>query len=51
MDLLQVMMENKEETDALILERVKESPNNVQFLLGVGIIKISTVQNGDTGKL
>ena len=30
MDLLQVMMQNKEEIDALILERVKEGPNKVQ---------------------
>ena len=44
MDLLQVMMQNKEEIDALILERVKEGPN-----VEVGMIKVPTVQDGDTG--
>ena len=39
MDLIQVMMQNKEEIDALILERVKEGPNNVQFYVEVGMIK------------
>ena len=49
MDLLQVMMQNKEEIDALILERVKEGPNKVQFHVEVGMIKIPTVQDGDSG--
>ena len=49
MDLLQVMMQNKEEIDALILERVKEGPNKVQFYMEVGMIKIPTVQDGDSG--
>ena len=35
MDLLQVMMQNKEEFDALILERVIEGPNKVQFYVEV----------------
>ena len=38
MDLLQFMMQNKEEIDALILERVKEGPNKVQFHVEVGMI-------------
>ena len=42
-------MQNKEEIDALILERVKEDPNKVQFHVEVGITKIPTVQDGDTG--
>ena len=49
MDLLQVMMQNKEEIDALIQERIKEGPNKVQFHAEVGMIKITTVQDGDTG--
>ena len=49
MDLLQVMMQNKEEIDALILERVKKGPNKVQFYVEVGMIKNSTVQDGDSG--
>ena len=49
MDLLQVMMQNKEEIDALILERVKEGPNKVQFHVEEGMIKIPTVQDGDSG--
>ena len=48
-DLLQVMMQNKDEIDALILERVKEGPNKVQFHVEVGMIKIPTVQYGDSG--
>ena len=48
LDLLQVMMQNKEEIDALILERVKEGPNKVQFHVEVGMIKIPTVQDGDS---
>ena len=40
MDLLPVMMQNKEELDALILERVKEGLNKVQFHVEVGMIKI-----------
>ena len=49
MDLLQVMMQNKEEIDALILERVKEEPNKVPFHVEVGMIKTPTVQDGDSG--
>ena len=49
MDLLQVMMQTKEEIDALILERVKEGPNKVQFHVEMEMIKIPTVQDGDTG--
>ena len=49
MDLLQVMMQNKEEIDALILERVEEGPNKVQFHVEVGMIKIPTVQDRDSG--
>ena len=49
MDLLQVMMQNKEEIDALVLERVKEGPNKVPFYVEVGMIKIPTVQDGDSG--
>ena len=49
MDLLQDMTQNKEETDAIILERVKEGPNKVQFHVEVGMIKIPTVQDGATG--
>ena len=45
------MMENKEEIDALILERVKEGPNKVQFHVEVGMIKNPTVQDGDSGKI
>ena len=41
MDLLQVMMQNKEEIDALILERVKEGSDKVQFHVEVGMIKNS----------
>ena len=48
-DLIQVMMQNKEQIDALILERVKEGPNKVQFHVEVGMIKIPTVQDGDSG--
>ena len=51
MDLLQVMMQNKEEIDALILERVREGPNKVQFHVEVGRIKIPTVQDGDSGNI
>ena len=36
MGLLQVMMQNKEEIDALILERVKEGPNKVLIPRGSG---------------
>ena len=43
------MMQNKEEIDALIVERVKEGPNKVQFHIEVAMIKIPTVQDGDTG--
>ena len=43
------MMQNKEEIDALILERVKEGPNKVQFHVEVGMIKNPTVQDGDSG--
>ena len=43
------MMQNKEEIDALIVERVKEGPNKVQFHFEVAMIKIPTVQDGDTG--
>ena len=46
---LQVMMQNKEEIDALILERVIEGPNKVQFHVEVGMIKIPTLQDGTTG--
>ena len=49
MDLLQVMMQNKEEIHALILERVKEGPNKVQFHVEVGMIEIPTVQDRDCG--
>ena len=49
MNLLQVMMQNKEEIDALKLERVKEVPNKVQFHVEVGMIKIPTVQDGESG--
>ena len=42
MDLLQVIMQNKEELDTLILERVKEGPTKVQFHVEVGMIKIPT---------
>ena len=49
MDLFQVMMQNKEEVDALIVERVKGGPNKVQFHLEAGMIKIPTVQDGDSG--
>ena len=49
MDLLQVMMQNKEEIDALILERVKEGPNKVQFHVEVEMNEVLTVQDGDTG--
>ena len=48
-DLLQVMMQNKEEIDALIQERVKEGPNKVQFHVEVGMIKTPTEQDGGTG--
>ena len=43
------MTENKEEIDALILERVKEGPHKVQFHVKVVMIKIPTVQDGDSG--
>ena len=43
------MMQNKEEIDALILERVKEGPNKVQVHVEVGMIKIPTKQDGDSG--
>ena len=49
MDLLQVMMQNKEEIDALILERVKEGPNKVQFHVEVRMTKTPAVQDGDSG--
>ena len=42
------MMPNKEEIDALILERVEEGPNKMQFNVEVGMIKFPTVQDGDT---
>ena len=42
-------MQNKEEIDALILEKVKEGPNKVKFHVEVGMIKIPTVQDGDAG--
>ena len=48
-NLLQIMMQNKEKIDACILERVKEGPNKVQFHVEVGMIKITSVQDGDTG--
>ena len=48
MDLLQVMMQNKEEIDARILDSVKEGPNKLQIHLEVGMIKIPTVQDGDS---
>ena len=48
-DLLQVMMQNKEETDALIQERVIEGPNKVQFHVEVGMIKTPTEKDGGTG--
>ena len=43
------MMQSKEEIDTLILERVKENPNKVQFHVEVGMIKIPTVQDGGSG--
>ena len=49
MDLLQVMIKNKEEIDALILERVKEGPNKVQFYMEMVMIKSPTVQDGVSG--
>ena len=49
MGFLPVMMQNKEEIDALILERVTEGPNKVQFHVEVGMIKIPTLQDGATG--
>ena len=39
----------KEEIEALILERVKEGPNKVQFHVEMKMIKIPTVQDGDSG--
>ena len=44
MDSLQVLMQNKEEIGALILEMVKE----VQFHVELGMIKILTVQDRDS---
>ena len=44
MDSLQVLMQNKEEIGALILERVKE----VQFHVKLGMIKVLTVQDRDS---
>ena len=49
MDLLQGMMPNKEEIDVFILERIKEGPNKMQFHVEVGMIKIPTRQDEDTG--
>ena len=49
MDLLQFMMQNKEGIDALILERVKEGLNKVQFHMEMGMIKAPTMQDGDSG--
>ena len=42
-------MQNKEKIDTLMLERVKEGPDNVQLHVEVGMIKIPTVQDGDSG--
>ena len=42
-------MQNKEEIDVLKLERVKEGPNKMQFHVEVGMIKIPTMQDEDTG--
>ena len=42
-------MQNKEEIDALILERVKEGPNKVQFHVEVGSLEVPTMQDWDTG--
>ena len=42
-------MQNKEEIDALIVERVIEGPNKVQIYVEVGMIKTPIVQDGDSG--
>ena len=42
-------MQNKKEIDALILVSVKDGANKVQFHVEVGMIKIPTVNDGDTG--
>ena len=47
--LLQVKMQNKEEMYSVILQGVKESPNKTQFNVIVGMIEISTMQDGDNG--
>ena len=41
MELLQITMENQEETDALIMESDKEGPNKLQFHMEGVRIKIS----------
>ena len=46
MDFLQVMVQNKEEIDALILERVLEGPNKVQFHVEVGMSKFLLCKTG-----
>ena len=45
-DLLQVLMQNQEEKDALILKNIKEGPSKKQLYVEVGMIKVPNVQEG-----